>query len=98
MGVGDTITNLAATAVSSIGLVAQNEFEAVKCRSIDLSEDDSVAALWIASEMFAGSEGDIAWRDGRRFESVLSTYGQEEGGEKWIEKSVDEAVELHLGT
>lgn len=86
--------NLPAASVAAIGLVAQNEFDCVFCRSIDLDVADARA---IQAELSHRSRGDIAYRNGERFECVLTARKDEKEAEKFTAIAVDEPVELHAG-
>ena len=94
-----TITNLAAHSLSAAALTAQNEYELITCRSIDLdSERLKNEVSCILAEVDAGSQGDVAFRNEQRFENALLPLAEEDESEKVIDVSVEEPVELRLGT
>lgn len=94
---GGDLTDLASSSLGALGLVAQNESEVLRCRSVDLSPgEDEQAVSWLTSELAAGSRGDIAYREGKRWELGLHPRAAEEP-ERMMEQSVEEPLELHLG-
>jgi len=94
------IPNFSGTPVASLGLVAQNEFEHLRCRSIDIPEDADAetAAKWIADEVAAGSSGDIAFHGGERFECCLETVSNKSEGPARASVPLEEPAGLHAGT
>lgn len=90
------LTNLAAASLGAVALVGQNEYEGMTCRSVDLPAEETGAAFVLA-ELAAKTRGDVAYREGQRFENVLGAFEEEESATV-IEQSVDEPVELKLGT
>ena len=89
------VANVAAFPLSAIGLVAHNEFDSVRCRSVDLpAGEDGRCAQRIISELASRSAGDIAYRDGQRFESVLCARKEGKAAEKFATVPLDEPVEL----
>jgi len=88
--------HLSAFALSGVAFVAQNEFPALTCRSIDLPPDRADDSTLVVAELAARSLGDVAYRDGRRFESVLSPFREDAAGKKVVTRSVEEAVEVAL--
>ncbi|MDD5199803.1 MAG: SDR family NAD(P)-dependent oxidoreductase [Terrimicrobiaceae bacterium] len=92
---GEGIPNLAACALGALGLVAQNEFDSLVCRSVDLSDGEPAScAERIVSEIAGRSRGDTAYRGGERFESVLSARKEEKAAEKFVPTSLNEPLEL----
>lgn len=68
----DNLNNPEAGTLSAIGLVAQNECGNIMCRSLDFDNGTpEQISLLIDAEMTAGSCGDIAFREGQRFEWSL---------------------------
>jgi acyl transferase domain-containing protein/NADPH:quinone reductase-like Zn-dependent oxidoreductase/acyl carrier protein len=94
--IGDASTmDLPEFPLSGVAFVAQNEFPALRCRSVDLPpEVDEV--LPVLAELGAGSRGDIAYRDGQRFESVLSPFRARDGEREFVGCSVEEPIEATL--
>jgi acyl transferase domain-containing protein/NADPH:quinone reductase-like Zn-dependent oxidoreductase/acyl carrier protein len=91
---GARIENLAAASLHALGLVAQNEADTLSCRSVDLpSVAGADEAPWIASELAAGSRGEIAWREGGRFVNVMGPMIEMATAES-VERSVEEPVVL----
>ena len=91
--------NLPASAVASLGLVSQNEFEQLRCRSIDIPEDcGAEAAEWLLPEIVARSRGDIAFRGGQRFENRLKPIAEPEDPDSTISISVEEPLRLQAGS
>ena len=94
---GDAVSNLAASSFGALLLVAENEFEAVTGRSIDLSADEpSNAALSIIAEISADTRGDIAYRAAERYENVLD-FLREDDAPHIVEEPLEAPVELSLG-
>lgn len=94
---GEKPVNFPASALGALGLVGQNEFESVQSRSIDLDPEGCAEAPAVLSEIAAASQGDIAYRNGRRFESVLASW-REDAPEQPVTATVEEPIELRLGT
>lgn len=91
--------NLSASAVASLGLVAQNEFEHLRCRSIDIPGDSGAEAVeWLVAEIFARSRGDIAIRGGQRFENRLRPIAEKKEEGSTVSIPVDEPLVLRAGT
>jgi polyketide synthase 12/epothilone polyketide synthase D len=91
---GAEVANPAAAPLSALGLVAQNEADALVCRSIDLPvAPGGDEARWITAEVAAGSRGEIAWRDAGRFVNVMSPQAESPAAEP-VERSVEEPVAL----
>ncbi len=92
--------NFSETPVASLGLVAQNEYEHLHCRSIDIGEDADAdtAARWIAGEIVAGRAGDIAFHDGKRFENCLQPVLEKNEGPARVSVSLEEPLRLQTGT
>jgi len=98
-GVEEEITNPAASAVAALGLVAQNEYPNIRCRSVDLpASRDSREAGWLAREILAGTTGETAIRGGRKFENVLRVVAENGAVAETTKKSLGEPVVLRLGT
>jgi acyl transferase domain-containing protein/NADPH:quinone reductase-like Zn-dependent oxidoreductase/acyl carrier protein len=94
-----TVANLAQYPLSGIAFVAQNEFPELRCRSVDLPADaDGNAADWIRAELGGGSRGDVAYREGQRFVSVLSPFRAAGPAPKVFACSVEEPIEAILET
>lgn len=91
------LTNWPACAASAINTVAQNEYEALTCRSIDLGENGTSCAA-ILNEFANRSLGEIAYRNGERFERVLKNFQPPKTEQHAIAQSVDQPFELILGT
>lgn len=95
---GEQIANWPSYSLSAIGLVAQNEYEHVMCRTIDLPPHDAGEAhLLLAAEVVAGNRGEIAYRNGLRFEHVLNAFQVDEAGDEAVSESVDQPIELKVG-
>ncbi len=92
VGEKEAIPNLAAFSLGALGLVAQNENENLVCRSIDSPSVEDIVA-----EIGAGRSGDIAYRNGERFESVLHTVPEVIESERFVARSVEEPVVLRSG-
>jgi len=92
------LSNLPALPLGALGLVAQNEFESLLCRSIDLPEEkiDNEASI-LVSELAARSRGDIARRQGLRLERTVAPHREENVAARAATTSVEEPVELRLG-
>lgn len=96
---GEPIVNLPAASAGALGLVAQNEHEGLRCRTIDTDGDDAgETAGRILAEIRARSQGDIAYRNGARFECVLSAISENGKEAELVSETVEEPVELKLGT
>lgn len=94
---GGDLTHPAASPVGALGLVAQNESDSLRCRSVDLSPDEGEqAVLWLIAEMAADSRGDLVYRDGVRWEAGLRPAPAEEP-EQAVTRSVEKPVELQRG-
>lgn len=91
---GEPVANLAAASIGAVGLVAQNEFDAVSCRSVDFDAMDAGAVI---AELSHGTRGDIAYRDGVRHVRTLSARKEEKAAESVLPVSVEEPVELRQG-
>lgn len=90
--------NLMSAAVASLGLVAQNEFEPLRCRTIEIPKDCGIeAAAWLLAEMAAGTHGEIAFRDGQRFENRLKLLAETSDSKPDVPVSLDEPVVLQGG-
>jgi acyl transferase domain-containing protein/NAD(P)-dependent dehydrogenase (short-subunit alcohol dehydrogenase family) len=83
--------NWPASSLAAIGLVAQNEMEGMVCRSVDL---DSGGAEQIVAELAARTRGDIAYREGSRYERRVGLFHEKAEETAAIAKSVDEPVVL----
>jgi acyl transferase domain-containing protein/acyl carrier protein len=89
--------NFPALSLSALGLLAENEIDPLRCRSIDLASDETRrSAEWIIAEAAAESRGDIAYRDGERYERTLKSYRQEKDTGKVALKSLEYPVELRI--
>src|SRR5262249_30758105 len=86
---GEAAPNLAGASLSALGLVAENEFDPVSCRSVDLPAQGG-SATDIVTEIAAGSRGEIAWRGGRRFVNVMSVEAAADDAESLVKCSVEE--------
>jgi len=97
--VGDSPAgNAAAFGLAAIGLVAQNEFDAVLLRAIDLAaapQPEDVER--IVAEIAAGARGEIAWRGDERFVRVLSPERPAPPVEEAVRCSLDEPLALAAG-
>ncbi len=92
---GEAVANWAAFPLNAVGMVAQNEYEPIQFRSIDLDVADAAPVL---AELAAGSNGEIAWRGGERFENILQS-AEAGGAEERIElRSVEDPIELQVGS
>lgn len=91
LGEKEGITNLAAFSLGALGLVAQNENEGIVCRAVDSPTEEDIVA-----EVGAGGSGDIAYRNGERFESVLHTVPDVAESDHLVTKSVEEAIALRI--
>lgn len=91
---GEPLANLGAHPHGAVALVAQNENDFLTCRSVDLSPADGAEA--VLAEIGNSVSGDIAWRHGERFESVLESRGRE-GEEIFSRCPVEEPVALKMG-
>ncbi len=93
---GESVSNLSAASLGALGLTAQNEFDSIFCRSIDL--DESAAAIEpLVSELAHRSRGEIAYRNGLRFESVLGVRKEGKAAAKLVRTSLEEPLELKQG-
>lgn len=92
---GDPMGNWPAFSLNAIGLVAQNEYDSIRFRSIDLDVPDVASVL---AELAAGSNGEIAYRQGERFENILQSSDAGGSADRVEMRSLDEPVELHVGT
>ncbi len=92
---GEVIRNWAAYPLNAIGMVAQNEYESIQFRSIDL---DAAEAELVLAELSAGSNGEIAYRGGERFENILQSSDAGVSKEHTELRSLEEPVELQVGT
>jgi len=96
---GATVPNLGSAAFGAVGLVAQNEYEPLFVRSLDLPTDDhEEAAVQVIAEIASRTRGDIAYRGGERFENVLEIFQEGEEPKKITTEPLDVPVELKLGT
>jgi len=94
---GDTAENWPASSLGAAGLVAVNEYEGFTCRSLDLAPGgDGDEATRVLAEIAAGSRGDIAFRGGLRFESVLGVSREDAAALPVERQSVATPVELVL--
>lgn len=93
---GEPLTNLPAASLSAVGLVGQNEFNAVTCRSVDFSPG-AFSAADLISEISGRTRGDIAYRDGVRYESALLPFVGEESA-RLVSVPLDTPVELQWST
>ncbi len=92
---GEAVENWAAFPLNAIGMVAQNEYESIRFRSVDLGSADAAPVL---AELSAGSNGEIAYRDGERFENILQSADAGGSEDRVESRSVEEPVELQVGT
>lgn len=91
---GEKPANPLAHPLSALGLVAQNEFEALTCRSVDLPfEGDENDARNLLAELSPNASGDVAYRNGERFVGVLNLL-QEEAAEEWDMAELTEPLEF----
>jgi NADPH:quinone reductase-like Zn-dependent oxidoreductase/malonyl CoA-acyl carrier protein transacylase/NAD(P)-dependent dehydrogenase (short-subunit alcohol dehydrogenase family) len=97
----DGVRSVRAAASFALGLVAANEHEALICRAVDLDDEPAPAsAARIALEIKRRTRGEIAYRGGRRHQSVLNARAtSRDAGETsprptGIETPVDDGVEL----
>lgn len=96
---GDAAENAAAYPIAALALVAQNEFDSIDCRAIDLPAGrDANEAKWIAAEIAARSRGEIAYRDGSRFERVFGAYRPAQKTVVTRSASLDEPLRLRVGS
>ncbi|WP_269084881.1 type I polyketide synthase [Terrimicrobium sacchariphilum] len=91
---GEIITNWLAFSLNAIGMVAQNEYDAIRFRSIDL---DSAGSQAVLDELAAGSNGEIAYRAGERLENILESLDEGNSAVHVETRSLDEPVELQVG-
>lgn len=89
---GEPIENLAASGLAALGLVAQNENDFLVCRAVDTESAEEIVA-----ELGTGRSGDVAYRNGERYESVLGVYRETDKGEQLIPRSLEESVALRTG-
>jgi len=92
LGEKEIIANLAAFSLGALGLVAQNEHENIVCRAVDSPGVEDIVA-----EVGAGGSGDIAYRNGARFESVLHSVPEVAESDHLVTKSVEEPIVLRVG-
>ncbi|CAN5493083.1 type I polyketide synthase [soil metagenome] len=95
---GETIALWPGFSLNALGLVAQNEYEGLFCRTIDLSKSGPAEASTILDEIASGQTGEIAYRDGLRYENFLTTVETKNTGGNLVTRSVDEPIELQVGT
>ncbi len=88
--------SLAATSLSAIGLVGQNEFNSVMTRAVDFAAG-SFSPADIVAEIAAESRGDIAYRGSERFENALLPFAFDET-ERLKSVGLEEPVELRWST
>ena len=93
--IGDGGLNWPASSLSAVALVAHNEYPALTCRSLDLGANDGADA--ILAELAAGGRGDVAVRNGERFESRLEVLRKSADAPEVATCSVEEPVALALG-
>jgi acyl transferase domain-containing protein/acyl carrier protein len=90
---GDGLPNAAAHALGALGLVAQNEYEGILCRTVDLAEQSSPAdADHVLAEAALKGPADSAYRDGERFVQVLDVQKEREAAA--FQVPLDEPLEL----
>jgi acyl transferase domain-containing protein/NADPH:quinone reductase-like Zn-dependent oxidoreductase/acyl carrier protein len=91
---GENLVNPLAAPLAALGLLAQNEYEKLSCRAIDLPGLPSVDdARLLVEELTRSASGDVAYRGGVRWECSLEAMS----GEKSVLEdlaSPDEPVEL----
>ena len=105
VAIGDPISSLHAAACTALGLVAANECDALRYRSIDLGDESAEqSAREIARELSHDTRGEIAYRKGVRFQNVVRARADGEAEASRREPrsvvrdvSVDEPVELRVG-
>lgn len=94
----DKPENWPAFSLGALGLVSQNEYESLMCRSLDFHDESAgQAASWIVAELAANSRGDIAYRAGQRFECVIAPEKEKEAA-PLSRESLENPVGLQLGT
>ncbi len=95
---GETVAHWPGFSLNALGLVAQNEYESLFCRTIDLPKSSPDEASAILAEIASGHTGEIAYRDGQRYENFLATVETKTNGGHLVARSVDEPIELQVGT
>jgi Polyketide synthase modules and related proteins len=88
---GEGVSNPGASALAAVGLVARNEFDSIACRAIDFDVPNAAAVI---AEIRAGSQGEIAYRGGERFEKALVSRPIAEESRTLVATSLEEPVEL----
>jgi len=98
VGAAGSVPNLPAFPLSAIGLTAQNEFDSVICRSVDLDDDAEANGVdQVLAELSERLRGDVAYRGGERFESILSAQKEDPSQGTRVAVSLEEPVELRVG-
>ncbi len=94
----DTVQNLKAASFDALGLVAQNEYENLMCRSVDLpgTVDPKAAATWIVTELASASRGTVAFRGKERWDWSIVPK-KDEGTKEFFRVGLDSPVELRPG-
>lgn len=90
---GEALPSAAAHALGALGLVAQNEYEGILCRSVDLALQKSPAdAGHVLVEVARKGPADSAYRAGERFVQVLDVQKAKEAASTRV--PIDEPLEL----
>lgn len=93
---GDAAGNFGASALGAVALVAENEFDGVTTRAVDVDGDPATAAARIRAELTARSRGESAWRSGDRFSAALQRRAAGREGEPLVPVSLDEPLRLRV--
>jgi len=93
----DSLANLPAFSLHAIAMVAENESEILRCRTIDLSQASPDDPAIIAAEIASGTNGEAAWREGKRFTHILQHPRATENAEQFSRRPVEDPLELTLG-
>ena len=95
---GDPALNTAALGLAAVGLVAQNETDALRFRAVDLAAEPTAAdAARVIAEVAAGSRGEIALRDNWRLVRALARFRPEIAEVPRVDASVEEPLALTPG-
>ncbi len=90
--------NAAGYGLAAIGLVAQNEFDAIRCRGIDLpAAPDAMDAARVLAEIAAATRGEIAWRGGERLVRGLARFRPAAATDEIVFRPVAEPLALEAG-